>query len=335
MATLARPFTASIRGLRRASTGMTAIAVKELRGRMRGRRAFVIVTIYLALLALFALMMALILEQQYAAAFGGSAAYASAQIGRGVFGMLLVLETALVMVLAPAFTAGAISQEREKQTLDLLAATPISSLALVVGKLLSALTYVFVLIFASIPLTAIVFVFGGVFVDDVVRPYAVLLASALGFGALGFFFSALIQRTQAATIATYGAIAVITGGAFFLAYFWNAMTGATETSAGNREFGPLKGRPPGELQVLNPYFAQADILCTVEENFGEWCRRASFVGARPGSADVMPPPQIDPAFPIGVGRGEPGVVVGDGPEGVPNDDVIEGGEDPGVVVPVT
>ena len=39
MATLTGPLAAPMRGLRRASTGLTAIAVKELRGRMRGRRA--------------------------------------------------------------------------------------------------------------------------------------------------------------------------------------------------------------------------------------------------------------------------------------------------------
>ena len=50
-----------------------------------------------------------------------------------------MLETLLVAFLAPASTAGAISLEREKQTLELLAATPISSLAIVIGKLLSAL----------------------------------------------------------------------------------------------------------------------------------------------------------------------------------------------------
>ena len=44
----------------------------------------------------------------------------------------------------------------------MLAATPITSLAIVIGKLLSALIYVWLLIAASIPLTAVVFVFGGV-----------------------------------------------------------------------------------------------------------------------------------------------------------------------------
>ena len=46
-----------------------------------------------------------------------------------------MLETLQVVFLAPALTAGAISLEREKQTLDLLVVTPISSLAIVIGKL--------------------------------------------------------------------------------------------------------------------------------------------------------------------------------------------------------
>jgi ABC-type transport system involved in multi-copper enzyme maturation permease subunit len=284
--------------VRAAFSGVTAIGVKELRGRMRGRRAFVIVTAYLLLLAGFAWMMALILERQYAVALGGSAAFASAQIGRGVFGALLVLETVFVAVLAPAFTAGAISQEREKQTLDMLATTPISSLALVVGKLVSALTYVFVLIFASIPITAIVFMFGGVAADDVVRGYVVLVVTALGFGSVGLFFSALLQRTQAATIATYFAIVAVTAGTFFVAYFWNAMTGATDTGQATREFGPLRGRPPAALQYLNPYFAQADILCTVEDEYGEWCNRLAFIGARTSLLTFVPPEKDVPSLPI-------------------------------------
>ena len=43
-------------GFGRAAGGIAAIGVKELRGRMRGRRAFVILTIYLVLLGGFSLM---------------------------------------------------------------------------------------------------------------------------------------------------------------------------------------------------------------------------------------------------------------------------------------
>jgi len=302
---------AMARGLRGAFAGLTAVGTKELRGRMRGRRAFVILTVYLVLLATFAWMMELILEQQFGRGLGGSAAFASASIGRGVFSALMMLETLLVVALAPAFTAGAISLEREKQTLDMLATTPISSLSIVVAKLFSALTYLFILVFASIPLTALVFVFGGVAPDDVVRGYLVLLATAIGLGALGLFFSALVKRTQAATIATYFGVLFVTLGTFFIFFFWNEMASA----GGGRGIGPIKGRPPEALVWLNPYFAQADVMCGVEDGFGEWCGRVAFVTERPIFGGLRPTLPVDP----GTGFGPGGVVNDVQPFGVVRD----------------
>ncbi len=272
-------------------SGITAVGVKELRGRMRGRRAFVILTVYLLLLGAFAWMVELILERQTAAAFGSSAAFASAEVGRGVFTALILLETLLVVALAPAFTAGAVSLEREKQTLDLLAATPISSVAIVLGKLVSALAYVFILIFASIPLTAIVFVFGGVAPDDVVRGYAVLVATALGLGAIGLFFSALVKRTQAATIATYFAVLAVTLGAFFVFVFWSTMSFNGLPGSG---FGPLRGQPPAALNYLNPFFAELDVVCGTNDGDGGTCAVVAFVSSRSSSTVAVPPTVVDP-----------------------------------------
>jgi ABC-type transport system involved in multi-copper enzyme maturation permease subunit len=186
------------------ATGVGAVGSKELRGRMRGPRAFIALTLYLALLAGFTVMIYLLAAQSAAsqAAFGGGNPYASASVGQAVFTVLLFLQVLLVVFLAPAATAGAISLEREKQTLDLLTATPVSTLGIILGKLASALAFVGVLILASIPLTAVVFVFGGVGPEDVVRGYVVLLVTALGFGSVGILLSTLTRRTQSATVLT-------------------------------------------------------------------------------------------------------------------------------------
>jgi len=285
--------------------GVMAVATKELRGRMRGRRAFVILTVYLTLLAGYAWMMSLILEREIAGqqrfgSLGSAATFASASVGQGIFVALMMLETLLVVALAPAFTAGAISLEREKQTLDLLATTPVSSLAIVVGKLVSALTYLFILILASIPLTAIVFVFGGVAPDDVVRGYVVLLATALGLGSLGLFCSTLVRRTQAATIVTYFTVLAVTLGTFFIFVFWNTMS---RSNLAAQAFGPVSGRPPEVLQYLNPYFAQADVMCGVtRERFSSWCDQVAFVTGRSTFTVTFPQPAVPPADP-----GRPGV----------------------------
>jgi ABC-type transport system involved in multi-copper enzyme maturation permease subunit len=263
-----------IRALRRLSTGLTAVGVKELRGRMRGRRAFVVLTLYLLLLSGFAWMYELILEQRYNTSLGGSAAYASAQIGQELFAGLLMVVTLLVVLLAPAFTAGAISLEREKQTLDLLVTTPISSLAIVIGKLLSALTYVFILIGASVPLTAVVFVFGGVAPDDVIRGYVVLLATAFGLGAFGLFCSTLVKRTQAATVITTFGVMAMTLGSIFVLVFWGAIT-QPQFGQAQPGIGPIKGRPPEVIAYFNPFVAQADVVCATQTTYGSWCAAVS------------------------------------------------------------
>ena len=284
-----------LRGRRLVLSGVSAVGVKELRGRMRGRRAFMILTLYLLFLAGFAWAWQLIAERAYANSttlYGGSAAFASALVGQEVFGALLLVETLLVVLLAPAFTAGAISMEREKQTLDMLAATPISSLAIVVGKLLSALTYVFLLIGASVPLTAMVFVFGGVGPDEVLRGYVVLVVTALGLGSLGLFVSALLQRTQAATVVTVFTVMALTMGTLFLVLFWNSLAGISPNSTSFRSVGPIKGRPPQALLWFNPFAAQYDVICGASDGYGGWCSRL---------ADVT-----NGAISIGIGGGATG-----------------------------
>src|SRR5918995_6706801 len=268
----------------RTAGGIAAIGVKELRGRMRGRRAFAILTIYLFLLAAFALMAEKLIESQYTTGFGGSSAFAGAAIGQGIFAALLMLMTLQVAFLAPSSTAGAISLEREKQTLELLIATPISSVAIVVGKLLSALVYVFLLIAASIPLMAVVFVYGGVGPEDVLRGYIVLTAAALGLGSFGLLCSSLVKRTTAATAITIFGVLAITVGTVFILIFWQAMSAFDNN--GNRQSGPLGIRSPVILAYLNPFIAQADVMCGTEASFGGgWCSAVS--GLAPSTDGVV------------------------------------------------
>lgn len=246
--------------------GITAIMVKELRGRMRGRRAFISVTIYTLIVAGFAWMVGRILEETARQNFGFSPQYQSASIGRGIFVALMFLQTLMISVLAPASTAGTISGERERQTLDLLAVTPISSVAIVVGKLFSALTWVFILILASVPVSALVFVYGGVAPDDLLRGYIMLFVTAIAFGALGIFFSALIRRSGAATGLTFVSVIVATVGLTFIWVFLRV------GEANNLDSNALAQRRPSEaLLYLNPFVGQADVACGAEGGTGSWC----------------------------------------------------------------
>src|SRR5262245_53136540 len=226
--------------------GVTAVTSRELRGRMRGRRAFVILTIYLLLLAAIAFGIYAYLQRQadldaalrmrtvdewFGSLGGVSPGFAlSANVGHMLFSGILLLETLLVLILAPAFTAGAISAEREHQTLDLLVTTPLSTLGIVVGKLVSALAWVLVLIVASVPLMSLVFVFGSVGPDDVIRAYVLLFSLAFGMGAIGLFLSALVRRTQAATVLASVVVLVLALGTIPVHALWSVLGTSTSRS---------------------------------------------------------------------------------------------------------
>jgi ABC-type transport system involved in multi-copper enzyme maturation permease subunit len=298
------------RVLGRFSAGITAVSIKELRGRMRGRRAFVVVTVYLLLLSIFALAIYLYLKQSAASVganpgfgigrdvdFPGQVSSAgtalSASIGHGIFGGLLLVETLLVLVLAPAFTSGAISLEREKQTLDMLVTTPLSTLGMVIGKLFSALIYVFLLIIASIPLASVVFVFGGVGPEDLVRGYVMLFALAFGMGAIGLFISALVKRTQTATVITFVTVLVLSIATVGVYEF---LVVATRPQASIRAPVSSSHQAPEALLWLNPFVADLDLICaTSPDTYHESCAYISRVTRKPYFGTNLQP---RPDFPV-------------------------------------
>lgn len=245
---------------------VATIMVKELRSRMRGRRAFVVLTVYLALLATIAYGVYLAVAPQArdaaAAGFGGGefqAANVSSLIGMAIFSVLSILQVVLVAVIAPAFTAGQISLEREKQTLDLLVTTPLRPGAIVIGKLATALAFVVLMILAAIPISGLVLMYGGAQVIDILRQQAVLLATAIGFGSVGIFASALMKRTQSATVVTYCAVIGAILGSAMLFSFWQSI---------GRNEAPLNLRPnggaPEQIRFVNPMVAMLDVVANVE-----------------------------------------------------------------------
>jgi ABC-2 type transport system permease protein len=254
-------------GLREFGSSVVTIMVKELRSRMRGRRAFVVLTVYLGILALitYGVYVVVAPNARFAAGgfggvgFGGTA-NASALIGQSIFTILSIFQLILVSFIAPAFTAGQISLEREKQTLDLLISTPMRPAAIVIGKLAAALAFVVLMIVAAIPITAIVLMYGGASIDDIVRQQLVLLATALILGSIGLFYSALIKRTQAATVMTYITVLAMTLGTTMLFIFWSVVINQDENSG---FIGPTQ-RAPEQIMYVNPGVAMLDVVGNTE-----------------------------------------------------------------------
>src|SRR5262245_6035250 len=123
---------------RTAWTTIRAVLTRELRWRMRGRRAFVVATVFVLLLGLITFGIYRLLSDQAmdearwrfeaipmgALADDGISGATSVRIGQAIFGGMLGVLTVLILMVAPALTSAVISSEREKQTMELLVTTP-------------------------------------------------------------------------------------------------------------------------------------------------------------------------------------------------------------------
>lgn len=219
------------------------IIVKELRSRMRGGRPYLILSGYLLGLCVICYGVIRIFEAQAQA----GTPIISAHVGQGLFAALALAETLLITFLTPALTAGAVSSEREQMTYDLLLATPLRPGRILSGKLVAALSYVLLLIFAAVPLGSVILLFGGVAPRDLLKVLLLLLAIALAAGMLGLLCSTIARRTLRATIMTYLIIMMLIVGAYLLVAVRTAST----------TFGPPSS---SRLMAVSPFGAMTSIV---------------------------------------------------------------------------
>lgn len=135
---------------------------------------------------------------------------------RDLFIGLAYLQLFLVLFVSPSMTTAAISGERQRSTLDVLLATRLSTKAIVLGKLYAGLYKVLMLIIASIPVFAVIYMFGGIGIVDLLLFMAICMMSALLMGSIGILMSTVFKKTTAASAITYGILLFLTIGVMML-----------------------------------------------------------------------------------------------------------------------
>lgn len=207
---------------------------------MRGGRAFAVLTIYLALMS----GLVLIVYLAFSAASNNNFGPSSRQAGKAVFAAVLTIQVFLVIFIGPAFTSATISGEKDRQTYDLLRTTLLPARSLVIGKLISALAYVFLLIIVSIPLQSIAFLLGGITFTELFLSQVLIIISAISYALIGFYYSTVMRSTLAASVATFASALLLTMGGPFLA-------GILATLMGTFLFG--SSMPSWSMQALLIY----------------------------------------------------------------------------------
>lgn len=216
------------------------VTVKELRSRMRGQRAFLLMTAYLLLMGglIFTVYLA------YVASSGNNFGPSNRQAGKAVFTAVLLVQVILVLFIGPTFTSAAIVGEKERQTYDLLRTTLLPARSLVTGKLLSSLSYIYLLIIVSIPLQGIAFLLGGISPIELLLSQLLILISAITFALIGLYISTVLRSTLTASLTTFAVAFTLTFGTPIVAALITSILGPVL-------FGP--STPAWPVQILLIY----------------------------------------------------------------------------------
>src|SRR5438477_2586702 len=146
---------------------------------------------------------------------GMSLSALASESGR-IFQSMSYLQLGLVALLAPIFTAGAITQEKDSQTYDILLTTPLTNGQIVLGSLMSRLFFVIALLISGIPIFSVTQIFGGVAIDSIVISFAVAAATAFVTGALAMAIATFKVGTRRTIFSFYLFIVIYLVGLFLL-----------------------------------------------------------------------------------------------------------------------
>ncbi|HEY0601444.1 MAG TPA: ABC transporter permease [Herpetosiphonaceae bacterium] len=192
------------------------VLVKELRGRMRGARAFIILTVFLLILAVPTVLIYLSVAETVRYDPFSAGQY----IGKSLFIGIVSIALIQIMIVVPGQAASAITSEKESETYDLLISTLLPPWKIILGKLVAALAYALLLIVAVIPFMAVSFLFGGVTIQEFLLALLGLFVTVMLFGSIGILWSVIMRRSLAATIVTQAtSVVVLLGIPFLLAVF--------------------------------------------------------------------------------------------------------------------
>lgn len=187
------------------------IIEKDLKTKLRGWRSTILISSYVLLLILILLLFFagnnMIGPQYNINSF-------NPRIAVNGFNLLITFQFALLFLAVPALTATAISNERERQTLDLMLVTQIPSRKIILGKITVSLAHTMLMVVASLPVIGVVFFFGGIGFPDILKLLLFYIVTGFFVASCGVFFSTVFKKNITSIITTYIFLGLITFGPF-------------------------------------------------------------------------------------------------------------------------
>jgi ABC-type transport system involved in multi-copper enzyme maturation permease subunit len=225
-----------------------------------------------------------------------------ARIGQSFFYTFACVQFVAVFLLTPICAAGAITEEKERRTLEYLLTTDLYDREIVLGKLASRLGYLALFILTGLPILGALQLLGGVDPNLVIAVFAATGLTMVSLTALSIANSVYAIRTRSAVLLTYlwaGGYLLLTTPCFCaLQVGW--ITGGNIIVAATRVVYWDNGATDHLLGMLVEYaifHIGITVACIVwaSSRLRVWLGTE---GERPARKQIMPAPVVEAAKPV-------------------------------------
>jgi ABC-type transport system involved in multi-copper enzyme maturation permease subunit len=200
---------------------------KELRCAGRKKRHYALRCAYLGLLTVFLVLVWMTVVDQYGRESIAMRISKMPEAGKRIILAIVWFQFIATQLVAVILMSTSISDEIYRRTLGVLMTTPLTSMQIVMGKLLSRLWMLVMLLGISVPLLVVVRVFGGVPWDYVTAGLCITSVAMLFAAATSMFISIFCRRAYLVILLT-----LMVGGLLYFLLPWAAFTLARDIPGG-------------------------------------------------------------------------------------------------------
>ncbi len=173
------------------------VILRELIERLRNRTSF----LYLGIILIIGWITFLMIWHEYLEMYGNPIRWV--RYSREMFMVLNFVIGSAIALMVPLISASCINLEYEQKTWELLSTTPLSLMSILLGKFLSSVFYVWVMMLSMIPIYGLCLTMGGVSPQEIMFTLFLFMEIVIVVGLIGIFCSIRWKRITHSITATY------------------------------------------------------------------------------------------------------------------------------------
>jgi ABC-2 type transport system permease protein len=183
-----------------------AICKKEVKTYFTSPIAYVVIVVFLVLVGFFFYSLIWWFNSQSLQMARNPYYLQQLNINQMVYSPLFHNMSIILLLMLPLLTMRLFSEEKKRQTDELLYTSPISINQIIVGKYVASLVVLFLMLFLTGIHSIFTFAYGNPEIGSILNGYLGLFLMGAAFISIGIFFSSLTENQIVSAILTFGAL---------------------------------------------------------------------------------------------------------------------------------